>query len=59
VLGAGVVPRDAAGLVVPARLNSRDETPGAVRYGTLWSPCDEIINPDTSVILSGATNART
>jgi hypothetical protein len=38
-------------------LNSGDETP--VRYGTLWSPCDEIINPDTSVILSGATNART
>jgi triacylglycerol lipase len=40
-------------------LNSGDETPGAVRYGTFWSPCDEIINPDTSVILSGATNTRT
>jgi triacylglycerol lipase len=40
-------------------LNSGDETPGTVRYGTFWSPCDEIINPDTSVILSGATNTRT
>jgi triacylglycerol lipase len=40
-------------------LNSGDETPGAVRYGTFWSPCDEIINPDTSVILSGAANTRT
>ena len=40
-------------------LNSRDETPGSVRYGTFWSPCDEIINPDGSVILSGATNTRT
>ncbi len=40
-------------------LNSGDETPGGVRYGTFWSPCDEIINPDTSVILSGATNTRT
>jgi triacylglycerol lipase len=42
-----------------AALNSGDETPGAGRYGTFWSPCDEIINPDTSVILSGATNTRT
>lgn len=40
-------------------LNSGDETPGSVRYGTFWSPCDEIINPDGSVILSGATNTRT
>jgi triacylglycerol lipase len=40
-------------------LNSGDETPGAVRYGTFWSPCDEIINPDTSVLLTGATNTRT
>jgi triacylglycerol lipase len=40
-------------------LNSGDETPGAVNYGTWWSPCDEIINPDGSVILSGATNTRT
>ncbi|MGH2362040.1 MAG: esterase/lipase family protein, partial [bacterium] len=33
-------------------LNSGDETPGAPRYGTWWSPCDELINPDTSTILS-------
>lgn len=40
-------------------LNAGDETPGAVRYGTWWSPCDEIITPDESVILSGATNTQT
>lgn len=40
-------------------LNAGDETPGAVRYGTWWSPCDEIINPHTSVILTGATNTET
>lgn len=40
-------------------LNAGDETPGGVRYGTFWSPCDEIINPDDSVILSGASNTRT
>ena len=40
-------------------LNSGDETPGAVTYGTWWSPCDEIINPDSSVALSGATNTKT
>jgi triacylglycerol lipase len=38
------------------QLNSVDETPGAVNYGTWWSSCDELINPDTSTILSGATN---
>jgi triacylglycerol lipase len=37
-------------------LNSGDETPGAVRYGTFWSSCDEAINPDSSTPLSGATN---
>jgi len=37
-------------------LNREDETPGAVNYGTWWSSCDEIINPDESVLLSGATN---
>lgn len=37
-------------------LNSGDETPGAVRYGTFWSSCDEIINPDDSTVLSGASN---
>jgi triacylglycerol lipase len=40
-------------------LNAEDETPGTVNYGTWWSPCDEIINPDESVILSGATNTKT
>jgi triacylglycerol lipase len=40
-------------------LNAGDETPGAVNYGTWWSPCDEIINPDSSVALSGATNNKT
>lgn len=37
-------------------LNAGDETPGGVRYGTFWSSCDEVINPDSSVQLSGATN---
>jgi len=41
------------------QLNSGDETPGAVRYGTWWSPCDELINPDTSTTLSGASNTQT
>ena len=41
------------------QLNSVDETPGAVHHGTWWSPCDELINPDTSTILSGATNTQT
>lgn len=40
-------------------LNAGDETPGSVNYGTWWSPCDEIINPDSSVSLSGATNTKT
>jgi triacylglycerol lipase len=39
-----------------ARLNEGDETPGTVSYATWWSSCDEIINPDESVLLSGATN---
>ena len=40
-------------------LNATDETPGAVNYGTWWSPCDEVINPDSSVPLSGAANTQT
>jgi triacylglycerol esterase/lipase EstA (alpha/beta hydrolase family) len=40
------------------QLNAGDETPGAVHYGTWWSPCDEIINPHTSVILTGASNTE-
>jgi triacylglycerol lipase len=42
-----------------SELNAGDETPGAVNYGTWWSPCDEIINPDSSVSLSGASNHKT
>jgi triacylglycerol lipase len=42
-----------------AALNSGDETPGPVRYATWWSPCDETINPDSSVPLVGATNNQT
>jgi triacylglycerol lipase len=41
------------------QLNATDETPGAPRYATWWSPCDETINPDESTVLSGATNTRT
>ena len=48
-----------AGSKFLTELNAGDETPGTVNYGTWWSPCDEIINPDESVILSGATNAKT
>ena len=40
-------------------LNAGDETPGTVNYGTWWSPCDEFINPDSSVPLAGATNTET
>jgi triacylglycerol lipase len=40
-------------------LNSVDETPGLVRYGTWRSPCDATINPDESVSLLGATNTLT
>ncbi|MEV6960295.1 triacylglycerol lipase [Streptomyces sp. NPDC051207] len=40
-------------------LNSGDETPGSPRYATWWSPCDTVINPDSSVALSGAVNTKT
>lgn len=40
-------------------LNATDETPGAPSYRTWWSPCDSIINPDSSVSLTGATNTQT
>lgn len=41
-------------------LNAGDETPGTVtRWSTWWSPCDSIINPDSSVSLIGATNTQT
>lgn len=40
-------------------LNKADETPGSSRYGTWWSACDEVINPQKSALLSGATNTQT
>lgn len=40
-------------------LNADDETPGAVNYGTWWSPCDEVISPRQSMLLAGATNTQT
>jgi triacylglycerol lipase len=42
-----------------AGLNEGDETPGASRYATWWSWCDEVINPQTSTELAGATNTLT
>jgi triacylglycerol lipase len=42
-----------------AELNAGDETPGDVRYATWRSPCDTVIDPDTSVALDGAANTRT
>ncbi|MER6315113.1 triacylglycerol lipase [Streptomyces sp. NPDC001581] len=44
------------GSYVVKNLNGGDETPGAVKYATFWSPCDEVINPDDSVPLTGAAN---
>jgi triacylglycerol lipase len=44
------------GSYVQRKLAEGDETPGAVRYATFWSDCDEVINPDSSVPLSGAAN---
>lgn len=41
-------------------LNAGDETPDVgVNWLTWWSPCDEVINPDSSVALNGATNTQT
>lgn len=40
-------------------LNATDETPGAPRYGTWWSACDAVIEPDNSTPLIGATNIQT
>ncbi|WP_428956436.1 esterase/lipase family protein [Streptomyces sp. cg35] len=44
------------GSYVQKRLAAGDETPGAARYATFWSNCDEVINPDDSVPLTGALN---
>jgi triacylglycerol lipase len=41
-------------------LNETDETWGAPRYAAWWSPCDEVINPRDSALLSGgAQNTQT
>jgi triacylglycerol lipase len=40
-------------------LNSGDTTPGSVRYAAWWSPCDEVLVPDTTALLPGAVNTRT
>jgi triacylglycerol lipase len=41
-------------------LNKKDETPGRViSYNTWRSPCDEVINPQSSTSLNGATNTLT
>jgi triacylglycerol lipase len=43
-----------------AALNTDDETPNAARYATWWSPCDEVIDPNESVILAAdAANHKT
>ncbi|MGW6880469.1 esterase/lipase family protein [Streptomyces goshikiensis] len=44
------------GSYVVKSLAGGDETPGAVKYATFWSNCDEVINPDASVPLAGAVN---
>ncbi|MFF1378862.1 esterase/lipase family protein [Streptomyces sp. NPDC058308] len=44
------------GSYVADRLAAGDETPGPVAYATWWSNCDEVINPDASVALTGAAN---
>jgi triacylglycerol lipase len=41
-------------------LNATDESWGLPRYATWWSPCDEVINPRDSALLSGgAENFQT
>jgi triacylglycerol lipase len=42
-----------------SNLNAGDETPGDVNYGSWWSPCDELIEPKMSPVLSGAKNTQT
>ncbi|WP_327168048.1 triacylglycerol lipase [Streptomyces subrutilus] len=44
------------GSYVVKNLAAGDETPGAVKYATFWSDCDEVVNPDSSVPLAGAVN---
>lgn len=40
-------------------LNATDETWGTTFYATWRTPCDEVVNPRSSTILSGATNTET
>jgi len=40
-------------------LNAGDETPDGPSYGTWWSPCDQVISPQSSTLLAGATNTQT
>ena len=40
-------------------LNSIDETWGTPRYATWWTDCDEVINPNSSALLTGAINTQT
>lgn len=40
-------------------LNAGDETWGTPRYGTWYSPCDEVIIPNSSALLDGAVNTQT
>ncbi|QHC23139.1 esterase/lipase family protein [Streptomyces sp. GS7] len=47
------------GSYVVTHLNEGGETPGPVRYTTLWSRCDEQISPPTSTALAGADNIET
>ena len=42
-----------------AALNRGDETPGAARYATWWSACDEVVEPPSSAALDGAENHQT
>lgn len=47
-----------AGSPFLTKLNSGDETPGSVNYGTFWSSCDGIILPANSTVIEGATNTQ-
>jgi triacylglycerol lipase len=40
-------------------LNTAPEAFGTPRYATWWSPCDEVISPRSSALITGATNAQT
>ena len=42
-----------------ADLNAGDETPGDTKYATWVSHCDDVIDPPSSTLLSGATNTWT